>query len=217
MKSLILKLEKLRLNRFQRLLLLGSVTLWFLSIVLSMQRNYQDSWILEGIFWPFVGFIVTFLVVLWMEDDNRWVAIVCAWAVIVILLVPSLKYKQVYGETIDAVTHYRIINDLITIGRVSPNIYQAIAGMHSWLASMGITSGLSTSDTIKFGFPLSGGIFAVVGLLDLPADTDAIRSAEICYQPLMSGNISISHAYRDRFYPHTIRIVDEYLVGEGIL
>lgn len=162
MKSLILKLEKLRLNRFQRLLLFGSVTLWFLSIVLSVQRNYQDSWILEGIFWPFVGFIVIFLVVLWMEDDNRWVAIVCAWAVIVILLVPSLKYKQVYGEAIDAVAHYRIIDDLKTFGRISPNVYQVIAGMHSWLASMGITSGLSTSDIIKLGFPLLGGILPLL-------------------------------------------------------
>jgi lipid-A-disaccharide synthase-like uncharacterized protein len=155
-------LEKLRPNRLQRLLLFGSAAVWFLYMVLSKQRNDQDGWILDGILLPFMGFIVVFLIVLWMENDNQWVAILCSLAVIVILLVPGLKYKQVYGEAIDGVVHYRMIHDLITTGKPSSNIYQAIAGMHSWLASMGITGGLSASTIVKIGFPLSGGMIPLL-------------------------------------------------------
>jgi hypothetical protein len=128
-----------------------------------MHRNYQDSWILEGVFLPFVCFVIAFLIVLWFENDNKWVAIICAWTVIVILLVPSLKYEQVYGQSIDSVIHYQMIKDLMVSGRVSPqSTYQAVAGMHSWLASLGITSGLSPSDIVKYGFPLTGGIMPLL-------------------------------------------------------
>ncbi|HEY3312583.1 MAG TPA: hypothetical protein VGK00_13160 [Anaerolineales bacterium] len=153
---------KFQLNRFQRFLLFGAATIWFLFAVLSAQRNYQDSWILEGVIWPFAGFVLVFIIVLWAEKDNRFVAVLCSWAVIVILLVPSLKYSQVYGQAIDGVVHYRMIEDLITTGRTTPNIYQAIAGMHSWLASMGLTSGLGAADIVKLGFPLIGGILPLL-------------------------------------------------------
>ena len=71
MTTIYQNLGKLKLNRFQRLLLFGFVTLWFFSAVISEQRNYQDSWILEGVFWPFVGFIIVFLVVLEIIRPNN--------------------------------------------------------------------------------------------------------------------------------------------------
>jgi hypothetical protein len=154
--------EKVFLNRFQRILLLVSVTVWFLFIALSVQRNYQDSWILEGILWPFIGFIIVFGFVLWTEHDNKWVAILCSWTVVVILLIPSLKYKQLYGQSIDSVVHYRMVYDLMTTGNPTNNIYRAIAGVHSWLASMGLTSGLSAVDIVKLGMPLAGGILPLL-------------------------------------------------------
>jgi len=172
MKSTYLNLRTLQPNRLQRLLLFGSATVWFLSAVISAQRNYQDSWILESIFWPFVGFTIVFLLVLWLENDNRIVAILCALAVIVMLLIPSLKYKQLYGQAIDAVVHYQVTKNLIITGRVASqeHVYQAIAGMHSWLASLGLTSGLAAAEAIKIGFPLLGGILP---LLDKPPYFDA--------------------------------------------
>jgi len=164
MKSTYLNLRTLQPNRLQRLLLFGSATVWFLSAVISAQRNYQDSWILESIFWPFVGFTIVFLLVLWLENDNRIVAILCALAVIVMLLIPSLKYKQLYGQAIDAVVHYQVTKNLIITGRVASqeHVYQAIAGMHSWLASLGLTSGLAAAEAIKIGFPLLGGILPLL-------------------------------------------------------
>jgi hypothetical protein len=162
MNSMDRILGKLTLNKFQRLLLFGSASVWLLFAVISMKRNFQDSWILEGVFWPFLGFIVIFLFVLWKEDDNRLVAVLCSWAVITILLIPSLKYTQVYGQTLDSIVHYQMIKNLMTLGRTSPNIYQSIAGMHSWMASMGLTSGLSAADIVKLGFPLSGGIYPLL-------------------------------------------------------
>ena len=162
MKFLKQKLGKFSLNRVQRLLLFGAATLWFLSTVLSIQCNYQDSWILEGIFWPFVVFVTIFLVIFWMEDDNRIVAILCSMAVVTILLIPSLKYKQLYGQAVDSVAHYQIINSLIMTGKVPSSIYQTIAGMHSWVASMGLSSGLSASDAMKLGLPLAGGILPLL-------------------------------------------------------
>jgi hypothetical protein len=157
-----MRLGTFRLNRLQRLLLFGSVAVWFLYAVLSQQRNYQDSWILEGVFWPFVGFIAVLLIVLEMEMDNRWVALLCTGTVLVILLVPGLKYKQPYSETVDAVIHLQLVNSLMATGRTVANTYQATAGMHSWLASLGLTSGLSATDVIKLGFPLLGAILPLL-------------------------------------------------------
>jgi hypothetical protein len=154
--------KKLNLTRPQRLLLFGSAAVWFLCAVLSVQQNSQDSWILEGAIWPFIGFVLIFLVIFWKEDDNRWVAIISALTVMVILLVPGLKYKQVYGQAIDGVFHYQMIHQLIALGSTPENLYESVAGMHSWLASIGITSGLSASDLIKYGFPLSGGIMPLL-------------------------------------------------------
>ncbi len=153
-----------RLNRLQRYLLFAAATFWFLAAVVAVRRNYQDSWILEDLVWPFAGFMLVFLLNLHWEDDNRLVALLCAWAALVLALVPSLKYIQVYGETIDAVIHYLMTNTLITTGRISSQVqtYEAVAGMHSWLASMGLTSGLSAAEMIKFGIPLMAGIIPVL-------------------------------------------------------
>lgn len=164
MKTIYRFVKKLRPSRTQRLLLFGLGAIWFLIAVRSVQRNYQDNWILDGVFWPFIGYLIIFLLVLWMENDNKWVAVICACNVIILSLVPSLKYVQVYGQATDQVMHYQMINSLISTGRVSLELttYRAIAGMHSWLASMGITSGLSASVITKIGFSLEGGILPLL-------------------------------------------------------
>lgn len=165
----------LSLNRLQRLLLYGSATLWFLILARSLQTNVQDDWILDGLFWPFMLYLALFVALVWGESDNRMVAALCGLTLVAGLLAPSLKYTQVYGQAIDAVVHYQMVNDLVVTGQPSTNIYRAIAGMHSWLASLAVTGGMTASQVVKLGFPLAGCLYPLLiywmcARMHLPAD-----------------------------------------------
>lgn len=151
------KLLRIHLNSVQRVLLYIAASVWFMVYILSQQRNYQDSWILEDILWPFIGLMMLCFYVISVEKDNRIVALLCAWTILILTLVPSLKYEQPYGASPDATEHYLMVQELMTHGKVlESHIYASIPAMHSWLASLGITSGLSEESTIQLGLPLTG-------------------------------------------------------------
>jgi hypothetical protein len=148
-----------QLNQIQRLMLYGATIIWFLVFVFSARRNYQDGWILEDIFWPFIGLLIVFLFVFASEDDDRFVAILCAMTVVVVALVPALKYVQPYGTSIDAVDHYLMIENLMRSGRSSQaQTYSSIPAVHTWLASLALMGNLSAADVTKFGLPLMRGL-----------------------------------------------------------
>lgn len=163
MITTLTKIGQFQINRGQRLLLYGATCLWFMAMVLAEQRNYQDSWILEDIFWPFVILIALFLWNLSVEDDNRIVALLCAWTLSIVNLVPALKYQQPYGTTVDSTIHYSMTQSLAETGRVvADHTYAFIPGMHAWLASLALTTGVPAADAIKFGLPLTGGIMPLL-------------------------------------------------------
>jgi hypothetical protein len=149
------KLSTFQLNRIQRLMLYGGATLWFLAVVISARRNYQDTWILEDIFWPYIGLLFVFFFVFAREEDNRFVAILCAVTVMTVALVPAFKYLHPYGTTIDAVDHYLMIESLTRTGRPSSlQTYASIPAAHSWLSSLALMANLSAAEVTKYGLPL---------------------------------------------------------------
>jgi hypothetical protein len=154
--------------------------------VAAQQRNYQDAWILEDVFLPFVLVMATFLLVLAPEKDNRIVALLSAWTVLVVSLVPALKYVQPYGTTIDATDHYLMVNSLISTGQVAEgHTYASIPAMHSWLASLGLTGGLRAAEVIKLGLPLTGALMPLLVYwigrrIDLPANLVKFTVPAVC-------------------------------------
>jgi hypothetical protein len=154
---------RLRPNTLQRVLLYVAASIWFMVYALSHQRNYQDAWILDGILWPFIGLILLFLYVVSVEKDNRVVTLLSAWMILVITLIPSLKYEQPYGSSTDATEHYLMVESLMTDGKIlEDHIYASIPAIHAWLASFGLTSGLSEERTIQLGLPLTGALMPLL-------------------------------------------------------
>jgi hypothetical protein len=147
-----------RVNRVQRVLLYLGATIWFMAFVLSKQRNYQDTWILADIFVPFLVCLMLFLWVVAQEEDNRIVAALSAWSVLIVNLIAGLKYVQPYGNSLDGSVHYVVTNALLTTGHtVAPDeVYSSLVGMHAWLASLALTAGISTTNVLKYGLPLTG-------------------------------------------------------------
>jgi hypothetical protein len=147
-----------RVTRVQRLILYVAATLWFLAFTLARQRNYQDSWILADIFWPFLVCLLLYVWVVATEPDNRVITALSAWTVYLANIIPGLKYTQPYGNALDDAVHYLVTKSLMTTGRsiAADEVYSSIPGMHGWLASLGLTAGISVADVIKFGLPLIG-------------------------------------------------------------
>lgn len=151
------------LTAAHRLALLGAVAVWFLTAVARNQRDYQDQWILDDVVWPFIGFVGVYLVLLAVERDNRVVAALSSMTIAALALVPGLKYRQPYGTTIDATSHFVLVDSLESTGRVLPgHVYESIPGMHAWLASLGLTSGWPAAGVLRFGLPLLAAILPLL-------------------------------------------------------
>ncbi len=146
-----------RLNTLQRVLVYIAASVWFMVYVVSKQINYQDAWILDGILWPFIGLMAVCLFLIGTEKDNRVVAILASWTILIVTLTPSLKYVQPYGTAIDATDHFIMVQNIMANGRVlADHTYASIPAMHSWLASLGLIGGLSDATVLKVGLPLTG-------------------------------------------------------------
>ena len=141
-------------NWYGRILLVyAAIAAAFIVEDLLNQRGYQDSWILQDIFVPTILYILTFSVTVVLLDNNKLVALVCASFVIVLNAIPNLKYEFFYG-TFDSVAHYGYIGNLVSLGHVpstgfyAPS-YQDFPGMHIFIGSLSIISGLSLNVTMK--------------------------------------------------------------------
>jgi hypothetical protein len=152
-----------RITNLQWVLLYLASTVWFLAYVASQQRNYQDSWMLEGVAFPYILIVIAFIILGLRQADNRVVALLTAWTSVVIVLVPPLKYAQPYSTTIDATDHFLMVQGIMETGRVvSSHTYATIPAFHSWLASFGLLSNLSAEQVIRFALPLTAAIMPLV-------------------------------------------------------
>jgi hypothetical protein len=146
------------LDRLTRLLVFAAAVTWLMAVVLMQQRSYQDGWILEGIVAPFAGFLLVAALLIRAEKDDRYAAWLCAVTVALVSLVPSLKYREPYGTTLDAGVHFALVRDIMATGRIPvDHSYATIPGMHAWLASLGVLAGVSPALAVKIGLPLQAG------------------------------------------------------------
>lgn len=84
----------------------------------AISRDYQDSWILEGLEIPFVVFIITYVAYVFIENKISWIVLFALIFRSVILLLPNLKYTWFEGTAIDQQMHYRFVNDIRSSGHV---------------------------------------------------------------------------------------------------
>jgi thymidylate kinase/predicted nucleotidyltransferase len=151
------------ISKFHWVLFYLASTLWFLAFTAANQRNYQDTWILEGIAVPFIALLGVFVIVVIRQTDNRVVALLVAWTSVVIVLIPPLKYVQPYSTTIDATDHYLLVQNIMETGRViARHTYASIPAFHSWLASFGLFAGINPEQVIRFALPLTASVMPVM-------------------------------------------------------
>jgi len=146
-------------SKVSRRVVLCLLVLYILSgliLVLSasvIRREYQDSWILEGLFPQTLLFFLLFLIVAVNVRNNTNLVLLIASFLMLLSAIPSLKYIQIYG-VYDSIAHYGYTNRLISSGYVPETgfyakQYSGTPGMHIFLATITLITGLSTTLAIK--------------------------------------------------------------------
>jgi len=85
----------------------------------AISRDYQDSWILEGLEIPFTLFVITYAVAFFSERRTTWMVILAIIGRTVFLLIPNLKYVWFQGPYIDQQVQYALANHVYKEGYIS--------------------------------------------------------------------------------------------------
>jgi len=142
-KSRILKLALV----IEAIVLLGAAS--------ALSRNYQDSWILEGLEIPFALFMVTYSIYFFTENKITWIILFAIICRSVLLLLPNLKYEWFQGVAVDQHRHYRLAQDIYNEGHVpSGNLYSDTPLMHLSFAIYSMITNFSVLHSFKY-FSLS--------------------------------------------------------------
>ena len=135
----------------------------FFFMVFLKQRNYQDLWILDGIVVPTAIFIFFFLAAETFAKENKTLVVLAAFLLAAMNVVPGLKY-QLFSNVYDAPAHYRFTDQIASLGYIPENepplsrTYGGNPGMHIFMASISIISGISTNDVFRFVIPALSGL-----------------------------------------------------------
>ena len=155
-------IQNLKLKTIHHLMIYTIVLLAFISIVLFNRRSYQDSWILCDIFIPTFIFIFIFIIIVVLNDNNKIVALICSSFIIVLTLVPALKYELFYGIA-DVTYHYKLICEIMNYGHVSSGtVYSGVPGVHIFVSVFSLMLGISPNTGMKYAIPTLYGIFPLI-------------------------------------------------------
>ena len=150
-------------GRSARMIVFASTVVWLLAIVALHRRNWQDAWILDGLLLPTTAFVAVAFWTVACEKDLRNVALACAAFVATLSLIPGLKYVQPYGVASDSSVHYLTLQEMLVTGKIAERqTYASIAGMHGWLAMIGLTGGLTAAQLMQFVLPLIGSLIPLL-------------------------------------------------------
>jgi hypothetical protein len=144
----------LRLNKIIALrILLILATAILLANTIALSRDYQDSWILEGLGIPFAFFVVIFVLAFFFEKKaSSWVVLAVLGRV-VLLLVPNLKYVWFQGTAIDQFNQYFLANQVYVTGHISSAIslvYPSTPLLHLLFSIFSIVLKVQVEDSMKY-------------------------------------------------------------------
>lgn len=155
--------RKLRALHIGSLLDVGSWSVplfWILAwlvilVALHNQRAYQDSWVLEDTVVPVIFFIASYLIVALHEKSSAKLAVFSSVFVLVLRMIPSMKYQWAYGTAIDQAIHIASIDRIMNTGFPTPGTpYTDIPGLHGMLGLVAMVSGVSANEVAKYAFPI---------------------------------------------------------------
>ena len=136
------------------LLFIGIIVL--LSNALAISRDYQDSWILEGLEIPFVLFVATYAVAFFSEKKVSWMIVFAVIGRSVFLLIPNLKYVWFQGIWIDQHMQYGLANHVYNEGYIATQgpsgvpVYGSTPFIHLTFAIFSIVLNIPVVDSVKY-------------------------------------------------------------------
>lgn len=143
-----------RLTNATKLLLAVAITILIVSTVLS-SRDYQDSWVLEGLEIPFVFFVITYVAAFFSEKKTRWMITLAIVGRFVFLIIPNLKYVWFQGTAIDQQRQYALANNVISSGHISTistfaEPYISSPLMHISFSTFSLVLNVPLADSMKY-------------------------------------------------------------------
>jgi uncharacterized membrane protein len=129
-----------------------------LSNAVFISRDYQDSWILEGLEIPFVMFMVIYAITFFSEKSAKSMVVLAVVCISVFVLIPNLKYKWFLGRYIDQQRQYSLTNYTVEEGHILPenywvsgdSFYATTPLLHLFFASFSILTNIPLLYVFKF-------------------------------------------------------------------
>lgn len=128
----------------------------FIVYAATFSRDYQDSWVLEGLEVPFMLFVVTYTVVFFSERRISWILALAVACSCIFLIIPSLKYVWFYGTAVDQSVQYSLADYVYDQGRIATSVtsearhYTGTPLGHLSLAIFSTILGVQVVDSMKF-------------------------------------------------------------------
>jgi hypothetical protein len=181
-------------------ILLIEITFLLCNAVL-VSRDYQDTWILEGLEIPTTFLLVTFAIYTFVEKELSWLLIFGLIFRAALGIVPSLKYPYFQGVAIDQHMHYFLSHDIYQTGQIRSGarpyyLYSGNPLMHISFANFSMLTGLDLLTSFKIYSGIPWLLFPVITYLVLkrlaPNNTTIHRYAIIMSSiPLSSSSAFI--------------------------
>jgi hypothetical protein len=145
----------MNLSSILKILLLITIVILLCNAV-AVSRDYQDSWILEGLETPFVLFVVAYTLAFFSGKKVPAMVALAVVARCIFLLIPNLKYVWFQGTAIDQQTQYALANNIIKEGHIATQgpfgvlVYGGTPLIQLSLSIFSIVLNVSPVDSMKF-------------------------------------------------------------------
>ena len=139
-------------SRISKIALLITIVI-LLGNAVAISRDYQDSWVLEGLEIPFLLFVIIYAVTFFSERRTSWMIILAIIGRTVFLLIPNLKYVWFQGTAIDQQRQYALTNHVYNEGHISTEtfwFYSTTPLMHLLFSIFSIILNVPVVDSMKY-------------------------------------------------------------------
>lgn len=148
--------ELFRMNKslVSKIALLITIVI-LLGNTVAISRDYQDSWILEGLEIPFVFFVITYALAFFTERRLSWIVALAVIGRAVFLLIPNLKYVWFQGTYIDQHLQYALANHVYDEGYILTHeffgqVYTTTPLTHIFFSIFSTVLNLPVVDSLKY-------------------------------------------------------------------
>ena len=142
-------------SRVLKIALLIAIVI-LVSNAVAISRDYQDSWILEGLEIPFLLCVVTYVLAFFSEERVPLMVALAVVARCVFLAIPNLKYVWFQGTAIDQQTQYALADYVYKQGFIATQgpfgvlVYGSTPLIQLSLAMFSIVLNVPVVDSMKY-------------------------------------------------------------------